>query len=138
MLTILMVVIFFRLEIVKFFRPYLKYNQLMVPVCLIGLSYMFTVNDSFVDTFILVVEHNIQLLKHMINQLFNSVYFHSYIEELSDYIFRGLILGFLMFYPYRYKKKFSSIVYATQTNCVNTIYIFSIVVFCLFCGRFGI
>jgi len=133
-----MVVIFFRLEIVKFFRPYLKYNQLMVPVCLIGLSYMFTVNDSFVDTFILVVEHNIQLLKHMINQLFNSVYFHSYIEELSDYIFRGLILGFLMFYPYRYKKKFSSIVYATQTNCVNTIYIFSIVVFCLFCGRFGI
>jgi hypothetical protein len=133
-----MVVIFFRLEIAKFLNPYLKYSHLIVTVFLISLSYLIIVNDSYVDTFILVVEHNIQLLKHSVNQFFNHVFFHHYIVEFSDYIFRGLILGYLIFYPYKYKKKFPSSVYKAQNNYVNMFYIFFIVLFCLFCGRFGI
>lgn len=137
-LTLLMVIIFFRLEIAKFLSPYQKYTHLIVSCLLISLGYLFTIYDSYVDTFILVVQHDIQLLKHLVNQFLNHLFFHHYVDEFSDYIFRGLILGYFIFYPYKYKKKFPSMVYKTQNDYVNMFYIFLIILFCLFCGRFGI
>ena len=98
-LITLMIVIFFRIEIKNLLSPYRKYNPLFVSIFLVGLSILSIVTDHKIDTLILLVQHNIILLKHTMKVFFDHLFFHHYIEELSDYLFRGIILAYLIFYP---------------------------------------
>lgn len=130
--------VFFRDDILKYFKRVEKYSFLMVCLLLIAFGYAMLKYELQISNLIVVIQYNIQQLRHLVYHLFNKVLNYNNLELLSDYTFRALVISFFVFYPYHYEKTHPKIVYASQIFSVNVIYAFLTLIFCMFCARFGI
>jgi ABC-type multidrug transport system fused ATPase/permease subunit len=130
--------VFFRDDILKFYKRIEKYSFLMVCLFLVILGYAMLKYELQISQLIDIIQYNIQHLRHLIYRLFDKLLTYENLEQLSDYTFRLMVLSFFVFYPYHYEKKHPKIVYASQIFSVNMIYAFLSLIFCMFCARFGI
>ena len=130
--------IFFRDDIFKILKPLQDYTFVLVFILLIVLGYWLIYYELKVSRFITVIQFDIHQLSQIVYRFFNKITGFEYLELITDLIFRALILGFFIFYPYFYEKKHTKIVYQTQIFSVHVIYAFLSLIFCMFCARFGI
>lgn len=138
LLVALTFLVFFRDDILKYYKRIEKYSFLLVCLTLVVIGYAMLKYELQISKLIEVIQFNIQQLRHLIYHLFNKLLSYSELEQLSDYCFRFLVLSFFVFYPYHYAKNHPKIVYASQIFSVNVIYAFLSLIFCMFCARFGI
>jgi hypothetical protein len=137
-LTIITIIIFFRAEVLGLLEKFNKFPYLLVCLTLFFVNYLLLLNDSLLDHLILVVDHNLHHFKTFIFNILNHFLSFKQVDFLSDILLRGIILGFCIFYPYYYQKKFHSVVYLSQNYSVQMSYYFLTLFFCLFFARFDI
>lgn len=137
-LTIITIVIFFRAEVSGLLAKINKFPYVLICVALFFINYLLLLNDSLIDHLVILMDHNLHNIKLLIFKILNHFLSFKQVDFLADVIFKGIILGFCIFYPYYYKKKFHSIVYFTQNFSVQVAYYFLILFFCLFFARFNI
>jgi hypothetical protein len=130
--------VFFREDILKFYKRFEKHNLFFVCLLLIAFAYEMLSHEIEIDKLIKLFEYDIQKLRHLVFNVFKKLIDYQDLELLTDFIFKLIVLSFFVFYPYRYEKNHPKIVYASQIFSVNVIYAFLSLVFCMFCAKFGI
>lgn len=128
-------IIFFRDDFFIFLKKFEKYSFLLMNFLLLSISYELFMSSELISHFLQFINHNLLNFKYLIFKLLSHLLSYQQIDRLSDYVLRALVLGFCIFYPYRYRRKFSSLIYKQQSFWVNLVYKFFLVFLCLFFAK---
>ena len=136
-LFLLSFLIFFRTDAVKILEKFRDYPYVLMGIGLTICNYLIFLNQDKIGVFFSILYHLIQRMRDFLDKLFQ--YFP--ISNFDDYVpwlLKAMILGFLLYYPYRYRKLFSSRVYYSEIISLNIIYMILMIMFCFFCVRYKI
>lgn len=136
-LFIISFLIFFRSDVVKIMEKFKDYPYLLIGLSLTFFNYILFINSDKIRVFFTIVFNLINRFHLFLDRLFQ--FFP--IPDLDDYIpllLKALILALLLYYPYRYRKLYSSRVYYSEIISINIIFMILIIFFCFFCVKFKI